>query len=205
MEFMRTALFLALPLSVTALFAGEYSADDRDALLSRLEDSRLQLIVTTESITHKQSQWTPDSNRWTILQVMEHIALTEDYLFGILEKTLGESQPVADSVKLPDPSEKDRMITKMMTDRSQKATAPEPARPKDKFRNRDEAMLAFTRSREKTANFVRTTKLDLRRYKIKTPMGDLDAHQWILMMAGHTERHVLQIAEVTQHQMYPRE
>ncbi|MBI4910926.1 MAG: DinB family protein [Acidobacteria bacterium] len=202
---MRNAFLLALPLTATALFAGGYTAEDRASLLARLDDSRREAVVSVESVSHKQSMWTPDSNRWTVLQVLEHLALTEDFLFGMLEKSLAEVKPLPDSEKLADPAEGDARVLRMITNRTQKAKAPEPAVPKDKFANRDAAMLAFTRSREKTANFVRTTQLDLRRYIIDTPMGKLDAHQWILMLSGHTQRHVQQIGEVLSHPQYPRE
>jgi hypothetical protein len=34
--------------------------------------------------------------------------------------------------------------------------------------------------------------------------GLLDGYQWILLMAGHTERHVLQIEEVKRQPGFPR-
>jgi hypothetical protein len=199
---MRTATFLILPLAASSLLAGEYSSDDREALIGHLEESRRGLAISLENVSHKQSQFSPGSNRWTILQVSEHLALAEEYFFGILQKALANSQPIPDSEKLPDPSEKDRGILKMISDRTHKAKAPEELVPQGKFANRDEAMVAFASAREKTTQFVRTTKLDLRRYKIDTPMGSMDAHQWILMMCAHTERHIKQIMEVTQHPEY---
>lgn len=192
-----------MPLAATTVFAQGYSQEDRETLLARLDETRREVVVSTESVTHKQSTWTDDSNRWTILQVLEHIALTEDYLFGLLEKSLADAKPIDANQKLPDPSAQDAAIVKMLSDRSQKAKAPEEAKPRDKYRNRDEAMLAFTKSREKTATFVRTTQLDLRRYKMKTPLGELDAHQWILMITAHTHRHALQIEEVLRNPEYP--
>jgi hypothetical protein len=202
---MRIAFFLSLPLIATVLLAGEYSAEDRGAALAKLDESRRIAVVSVERVTQKQSTWTPDSNRWTILQVIEHLALAEDYLFGLLEKNLAEVKPLPDTDKLPDPSQRDMMISRMMADRTHKAQAPADAVPSGRFSNRDEAMAAFTKAREKTAAFVRTTKLDLRRYQISTPMGNLDGHQWILMMAAHTERHVKQIEEVMGNENYPTE
>lgn len=199
---MRIATIFTLPLAAASLLAGEYSAEDRASLVSHLEETRRGLAVSLENVSHKQSQFSPGNNRWTILQVAEHLAMAEDFLFGMLQKALASPQPVPDTEKLADPSQKDNMVLKMVADRTQKAKAPDDLVPQGKFANRDEAMAAFAKSRERTTQFVRTTKLDLRRYKLDTAMGPLDAHQWILLMVAHTERHIKQIEEVTQHPEY---
>lgn len=203
-ENMRILKLIALPLTATALLSGQYSEDDRQSLLAQLDGTRRLVAISLEPVSHKQSMWTPDGNRWNVLQITEHLALAETFLFDMLQKAIANSQPIPDTEKLPDPSEKDRLVLTMMTDRTQKAKAPDEAVPKDRFRNRDEAMEAFSKNRQKTMDFVRTTKLDLRRYKIDTPMGQLDAHQWILMISAHTERHVKQMAEVMTHPEYPQ-
>ncbi len=187
------------------LWAGAYSQQDRESALAELENSRISLSAALESVTQKQSEFRPDSNTWSVLQVVEHLALSENFLFGLMKQMLDQTKPVPDEEKLPDPREMDQLILTRIPDRSQKAKAPEQATPKDAYRNRDEALLAFAQRREKTMEFVRETKLDLRRSRGPSPVGTMDAHQWLLMIAAHTNRHVQQIEELRRHELFPKE
>lgn len=190
--------------TAVALHAAEYSEKDRTALLEQLEQGPRLLAVVLESVSAEQARFQPDSSRWSILQVVEHLVLAEKFLFDILKETLDKSKPLPDEQPLPDPEPMDRMILRQVADRSQKAKAPEQLIPKDRFSNRDEAQLEFAKRRENTMEFVRNTKLDLRRYRLQGPAGPIDAHQWLLMMAAHTERHAKQIEEIKSHELYPK-
>jgi hypothetical protein len=198
-------LFLSALLLVPGLFAGEYSKDDRATLISYLDNTKAGLASTLETVNQEQSEFQPNPNRWSILQILEHLVLTEDYLRGILTKALETGKPVPDSEALPDPSDMDKAIRKGIADRSQKAQAPREAVPEGRYRNRDEAFFDFAKRREKTMELVRTTKHDLRRVRIQSPMGPLDGHQWLLMLAAHTERHAEQVVEVMRHESYPKQ
>jgi hypothetical protein len=195
---------LGLLLTVTASRAGQYSKEDREALVGQLAESKRELVIAVEGLNEQQSTWKPDSATWSVLEVMEHLVRMEDFLFGILQDALEKSKPVADDVRLPNPEEMDQRILLQMPDRSQKAKSPEQGLPKEAYQNRDEAFLAFAQKREKTIEFVRTTKLDLRRYRINSPFGPIDAHQWLLMVSAHTQRHIKQIDELKHHELFPK-
>jgi hypothetical protein len=192
-------------LLTTVLAAGTYSQQDRDSALAELDNSRIALSVALESVTQKQSEFRSDSGTWSILQVTEHLVLAESFLFGLMKQLLDQTKPVPDEEKLPDPREMDHLIVTRVPDRSQKAKAPEQATPKDAYRNRDEAFTEFSQRRLKTMEFVRETKLDLRRYRGPSPIGPMDAHQWVLMIAAHTNRHIQQIEELKRHELFPKE
>lgn len=201
---MRRWLGLLLLAPVACLSAGEYSDGDRQALLQHLSNTRAGLSAALETVTQEQSTFKPDSKTWSVLEVLEHLYLTEDFLRGIATDAIAKSQPIPDSQALPDPAEMDRMVLQGISDRSQKAQAPEQAVPQDRFRNRDEAFRAFTERRQKTEEWVRNTKHDLRRYRIQSPVGTLDVHQWLLMISAHTIRHTKQIEELMKHEMFPK-
>jgi hypothetical protein len=61
----------------------------------------------------------------------------------------------------------------------------------------------FSQRRERTLEYVRTTQNALRMHFDSGASG-LDAYQWLLAIAGHTERHVLQINEVKADPRYPK-
>lgn len=198
-------LFTAAALLASITANAEYKESDRSTLVRQLEQSRQGLVLVLEGMTAEQSNFKPDSKIWSPTEVVEHLLLMEDLLVGMLKETMEKTKPVPDAQKLPDPSSMDAAILKSVPDRSQKAQAPEQARPKGNYRNWEEAFNAFSERRLKTVEFVNKTKADLRRYQLQTPMGTMDAHQWLLLLAAHTDRHIAQIHEVKGHELFPKQ
>jgi hypothetical protein len=66
----------------------------------------------------------------------------------------------------------------------------------------DEALQDFAEKRAKTIEYARTTQDDLRAHV--TPGPRVDGYQYLLMMAGHSERHVAQMNEVKTATGYPK-
>ena len=199
-----TSLATALVLLASVPLHAEYSDSDRTALIRHLDDSRKVVAVALEGMSADQSNYKPESKVWSQTEVVEHLALMETMLMGMLKQALETTKPVPETQKMPDPSAMDAAILKNVPDRSQKAQAPEQAVPKGSFRNWEDAFQEFSARRRKTIEFVQNTKLDLRRYMIETPMGSMDAHQWILFIAAHTERHQYQIAEMKNNEFFPK-
>lgn len=197
-------LFTAAALFASFTANAEYKASDRAALVRQLEDSRQGLALVLEGMTAEQSNFKPDSKIWSPTEVVEHLVLMEDLLMGMLKETMEKTKPIPDAQKLPDPSAMDASILKSVPDRSQKAQAPEQAKPKGNYRHWEEAFNAFSERRLKTVDFVNKTKADLRRYQLQTPMGTMDAHQWLLLLAAHTDRHIAQIHEAKSHELFPK-
>lgn len=52
--------------------------------------------------------------------------------------------------------------------------------------------------------FVYENEADLRNHYMVMPFGTLDAYQGLLFIAGHTERHVLQMEEVKANANFPK-
>jgi hypothetical protein len=102
-------------------------------------------------------------------------------------------------------------ITKMdegflanLRDRSQKANAPGEIVPKGIYKTPSDAAVAFQAARDKTLNYVLTTHDALREhFATPFPGFEMDGVQSLLMIAGHNERHVLQMQEVKQSPGYP--
>ena len=62
----------------------------------------------------------------------------------------------------------------------------------------------FTESRGETEEFLRTHD-DLRAHAIDSPLGKkLDAYEWVLFIAAHSERHTKQILEVKADPNFPK-
>lgn len=202
---MRFRSLLVFPFLTALCLAGEYAQADREKAVALLQESRRSVSVALENMSAKQSTFKPENNGWSATEVVEHLVLIEDFLLGFLKQALEKPQSIPDTEKLPDFSEADRNIVAGVSDRTQKAKAPEQALPKGTYSNWDDAFAAFSLKRQATVEFVEKSKQDLRRFMIETPNGKLDCHQWLLLIAAHTERHVKQIAELKGLDYFPKE
>lgn len=175
---------------------------ERDYALSALHASRKLFLDAVDGLSEAQLRWKPDPNTWSVMEVAEHIVASEQYLSSMAQKAL--ASPADPSKKRPNPREMDAKILAGVTDRSQKAKAPEALVPKGRFRTIGELTSEFRSLRDRNIAFVRETNADLRSHFAPSPLGDLDVLQWYIFMAGHTERHVAQIAELKANPGFPK-
>jgi uncharacterized damage-inducible protein DinB len=186
---------------VGSLFAGPLKQQERDRAQSELQATRKQFLDAIEGLSPAQWNFKPDAKTWSVAECAEHIALSEDVIFGMVRGKLMSAPPVDSR---PEGTIKDEDVLKRLTDRSQKAQAPETLQPKRKWATREELAGAFRASRDRTLDYVRTTGDDLRSRYGKHPVGNLDAYQWLLLISAHSERHVLQLLEVKASAGFPK-
>jgi len=201
------ALFLIAILTATMADSGQtLTKVDREKGVAELEGSRQAFLDATKGLSPAQWNFKSAPDRWSIAECAEHIALSEDFIFGVVTKQV-MSTPVTpekrDAVK-----GKDEVLVKMLQDRSHKATAPEPIDPaKHNKMSGDESTKQFLASRARTIDYIKTTQDDLRDHFFDHPVpaiGTLDAYQWILLISGHSRRHTLQILEVKADPNFPK-
>ncbi len=143
----------------------------------------------------------PAANRWSVAEVTEHIAAAEDFLMGMITTQVmkAPARPAGDDVKAIDD-----MVVAKVPDRSKKAQAPEPLKPTNRYGSPAGSLKHFTEARAQTEDFLKTHD-DLRDHAIDSPMGKkLDGYEWILFVAGHSERHTKQINEVKADPNFPK-
>jgi len=200
------ALFLMAVLTATVADSGQtLTQADRDKAVAELEGSRQAFLDATKGLSPAQWNFKAGPDRWSIAECAEHIALSEEFIFGVVTKQV-MSTPVTpekrDAVK-----GKDESIVKLLQDGSHKATAPEPIDPVKDHLSAGEAMKQFIASRAHTIEYIKTTKDDLRDHFFDHPVpaiGTLDAYQWIMLISGHSRRHTLQILEVKADPNFPK-
>src|SRR6266403_228164 len=64
------------------------------------------------------------------------------------------------------------------------------------FNTAADAAQEFTKRRDRSLAYVRSTDDDLRVHATKGPLGTMDTYQFLLLMAVHAGRHTAQIREV---------
>lgn len=173
---------------------------ERDRALSALHGSMKLFRDATAGLSAAQWNFKPAPDRWSIADIAEHLALTEQSLFARLT---GEGLQAPASAG-DAPTRTDDEVLKMLVDRSHKAQAPETLKPSRKFKSGAEAARVLVEARMKSAAYIRDTNDALRGHRMPHPaLGSLDLYQWFLMLAGHCERHTLQALEVKAHPQYP--
>ena len=165
---------------------------ERGGLLACLTQSQANLRAATEPLT--EAQWThaPAPRKWSPVELVEHLVLTETAVPRIIAMALEEP------VWSYDPAEaavRDREIAASMQDDTNRMTAPEAATPRRRFETGQAAVDAFHAQRNRTLAYVRETDDALRDHRFPHPAyGPIDGYQWLLMLAHHADRHVRQIS-----------
>jgi hypothetical protein len=188
--------------AAAALAAQPLTRGERDRAMSHLHATRKMVLDAVAGLSEAQWTFAPAPGRWSIAQCLEHIVLTEERLFAqVTEKIL--HTPAAPEKATAAQREKDAQILERMMDRSQKAQAPEALLPPGAAKPA-ELVERFRRVRDRTIAFVNETDAPLRLHFAAGPGGEYDAYQFLLIIAGHTGRHVQQIEEIKASADFPR-
>jgi uncharacterized damage-inducible protein DinB len=197
------ACVLLSALTFGAAFAEPLTQGERDRALSELYASRKQFLDSIAGLSEAHWKFKPAPEVWSIAECAEHIALSDDLFFGLVQKVM--QSPAQPEKKSAEAAKKDQAILDAMVDRSHKAKAPEMLTPTNRWKTAQELGDHFKESRDRMLNYVRTTQDDLRVHFFAHPVfKDLDGYQWILGMSGHTQRHTAQLNEVKQHANFPK-
>jgi hypothetical protein len=168
---------------------------------AHLNRTSAAFLASTKGLSEAQLSFKPGPTRWSVAEVSEHIAAAEDFLMGMIQEQVMKAPARTEPANL---KEIDDFVLMAITDRTKKATAPEPLVPTKRFGSADGASNHFKESRAKTLAFLKNTK-DLRGHAVDSPLGKkLDAYQWVLFISGHTERHTKQIDEVKADPAFPK-
>jgi len=197
-------LFVIL-LSAMQLFAQApakvFTEKDREFALKYLNETKADYIAQLTGLSDKQLNFRSAEGRWTIAEIAEHITVVEEALFEWITK--GQFKP--EPSKCDNPFRvADGMVIGAITNRSRKATAPEPVVPTGRWKTREALIASFEKARGVTTDFIKNNKTDLRGVFGPSPFGTVDGFQQILFITGHSERHLAQLKEVKADKKYPR-
>jgi len=205
MKTMRLILFIpALLLMNFRAIAPELTSAERKFAIDYLKSTKQGLLKSIKGLTQEQLNYKSSPESWSVAECVEHIAIAETNLFGMIQGTLkGEANPAKRSeVKLSDEG-----VFNAITDRTYKVKTQEAFEPTGKFGSLEGSVNEFVAKREGNIKYVKTTSDDLRNHFFTFPveaLGTVDSYQLFLFMAGHTKRHTLQIEEVKSNPGFPK-
>jgi hypothetical protein len=184
-------------LTVNTQAEGVTSAE-REHAARYLGVTRDRLAEAMRGLSEAQWNFKPAPDRWSIAEVMEHVAIVEDRVQEIVSK-LGEAPADA-----PDRDVK-QMDVSILVDiprRYPRFKAPERVSPVG-GRTGAQALQDFLESRARTVEILASAP-HLRGRVVPHPVfGPWDGYEWVLGGAAHCARHTGQIMEVKADPNFP--
>src|SRR6266851_6887450 len=191
---------LLLMAGAAAASAQEVTQAEKDKALQYLETTKKNVLEATKGLSEAQWNFKSAPDRWSVAQVMEHIAAAEDYIRGMVKEKIMMA-PAGEPGR--DVKKTDESVLAMVPDRTTKAQAPEPLVPTNRFGSPEGSIKHFVDSRAATEDFLKTTT-GLRDHVTDSPLGKLDGYEFVLFIAAHSERHTKQINEVKADPNFPK-
>lgn len=196
-----TSLVLAQQLASTATKSSLTDAERRYAI-DLFQKTKTDLLQTVSGLSAAQLTYKPASDRWSIADCLEHIAVAE---IGIFQVEQGAMQAPSDATRRAEIKVTDQQVVSRLTNRGGKVQSPEILKPTGRFPTAAAALQVFSQQRDKIIDYLKTTPDDLRTHYWQHPAtGVIDAYQTLLLLAAHTERHRMQIDEVKAGQGFPQ-
>jgi DinB superfamily len=204
-RFRAGAVIVAMALAMAGAAsanAQDVSQADKDRALQYLESTKKGVLDATKGLSDAQWNFKAAPDRWSVAEVMEHLAAAEDMIRGMTQEQLMKSPAVA--VRDAEETKKaDEAVLAMVPDRSHKVQAPEPLVPTNRFGSPAAAQKHFVESRAVTEEYLKNAT-GLRAHLGDSPMGKLDGYEFVLLIAAHSERHTKQMLEVKADPNFPK-
>ena len=194
--------------SAPGFAAGQLTPHELEQGSRSLESAREAVLRSTQGLSEAQWHYRPAADRWSIAEILEHIVVVQDRVLGPLWDQLVTAPP-------PPAGHDSKVVAALILtetpNRSEKFPAPEPVRPAARW-TPAAALERFLANDAKLRERLESTR-DLHQHAVPSmPLKAIskgahelmDGYEWILLVAGHSERHTLQIREVIADPNFPR-
>lgn len=185
-DIIETAVMTASP----EMWGARATAAARVDVPLRLRASRDRLHEVVRAVSGDAWTARPEDGRWTACEILEHLALAEwavvEFARGMLltaPRASGVHSRVADAE-----------VLRAATDRTVRLEAPERLRPLGRW-SRPGVVCGSLDAARDAALVLAVRSSDALRARVAPhpQLGLLDGAQWLLFLAGHTERHAAQL------------
>jgi uncharacterized damage-inducible protein DinB len=177
------------------------TTEERAKAVKLLLDSQKEFFDAIEKLTDAQWNYRQTPFKWSCGLVAEHIVLTEERLFGVVQLALAQKPNPDWEAKT---AGKEQVLERVLPSRTGRAAAPIEIQPKGKL-TRAELIARFKANRVKVMDFAEKTDLPLKAHTFDNPFfSTLNAYDWLLYIPFHTQRHLKQMGEVKASAGYPK-
>ncbi|RYY41416.1 MAG: DinB family protein [Chitinophagaceae bacterium] len=157
------------------------------SLLNRTEES---LLLTARQF-NEASITQSSEGKWSPLQVLEHIFLTEALVIGLVQRP-SELQHEGDTLHGDG-----KLFHLIVNKREFKRDAPERLHPTGRFRDLESFEAAFRAQRAQLSAALQSGSIVCDGRMFPHPaLGNMPVADWLYFLAHHTQRHVEQMKEL---------
>jgi hypothetical protein len=164
---------------------------EKEQILEALAAGRAALGEALAGVDEEMAARKPAGCGWTIVECVEHMAVSERYLLSRLRAATKQDQP-------PVSPEREAKIAARAANRERKIEAPDVALPAGQFGSLSEALGALDATRAEVVRWVEECGDDWRCMATDHPLfaGPVNCYETLVMIAAHPGRHAQQIAEI---------
>ena len=194
----RHIAVIALVASVSTVrpSAAALSPIERQHLVAHLEMTAAWLADEIGGLTPAQTDFRPDPDAWTIVQVVEHLVVVAPIYWRDLQAALQRPTGKGTSAM------SDADVLWYGIDRTRREQAIPGERPTSELRDVRVALEAYRKHHDRLVQYIKSTGDDLRGHIVQRQA--CDAYQWALLISTHEQRHILQIREIKAAPGFPR-
>jgi hypothetical protein len=163
---------------------------EKAGILQELATGRDAFLDALRGLPEDLAAISPAPGRWSVVECVEHVAVSEDFLLSRITQTQSSGAPVMNR-------KREAAILARGADRTTPVISPEVGRPTGRFATLARAVESFLATREQTVRFVEACDDDLRAKPMAHPLlGPINCHEALLLIAVHPRRHAAQIREI---------
>ena len=160
------------------------------------EAAQARFAASLSTLSAAQANFRPADDRWTIAEIAEHVSIVNDGFLRITHKLLKQAEAASKPPK-PELNLGPTSLNEKGEQHPAKFSAPDRVKPQGGGTIEG----ALAKMRETLDGFVliqaRIEATDLSDEKFPHPaLGDINAYQWMILLAEHLDRHRLQIEQV---------
>lgn len=166
-------------------------------VLDHLATNRRELREAVDGVPIDRRRTKPNLDAWSVVDVLEHIAIVESSVAGLLKRKIGEGRDAGLGLETDISPVIDQRYVAKVCDRSYKIVTGEGTRPKS-----DLAPEAAWEAAERAHETLRQVVIDvdgLALGEVSAPhpiFGPLNVYEWIAFVGSHESRHAAQIREI---------
>ena len=189
-------------LAAAAQTGRQWTEANRLFLTDNLTRSRDAIIEHTQNLSPAQWNFTEAPDRWSIKQVVEHMAIWELLFQHNISEALSAKPQPEWAAALPPDSVMLGHIMEPAPRVTMEYTKPFTFGVPMGLGQGAEKMAWLLQLRNESLTYLKGTAANLHHYFAKE--GSPNAHQYFIFTFGHTDRHLRQIQKIKQHPQYPK-
>lgn len=175
-----------------------HDQEGAEAIVRHLNSAKDKFLASVAGLSEAQLKFKPAADHWSVAEIAEHIVLSENFLHDAVSNMLKTPAKPEKKSAVPD-----AVVLQNAADRTNRLQTRDSLQPTGRWDTLKQTLKEFDAARARTLALVKTQRHELRSHFAKFGPLEMDAHQWLLSLAGHSERHTAQINEVKADANFP--